>query len=67
MNNLAENTEILARSNFNNFANVGPLMKHDGALELWYQEEVIFAHLTGGRNNDKKRLSMCWGQADSII
>ena len=31
--NLAKNTDFLATSNFNNFANVGPLMTNDGALE----------------------------------
>ena len=32
--NSAENTKFWARSNFNSFANVGPSMKNDGALEL---------------------------------
>ena len=41
--NLAENTKFLAKSNFNNSANVGPLTKNDGALESWHQGEFVFA------------------------
>ena len=51
----AENTKFWVRSNFNSFANFGPLMTNDGALELWHQGEFIFGLLAGGRDNYKNR------------
>ena len=50
---MARNTEFLAKSNFDSFANFGPLMTNNGALELWNQGELMFGYLAGGRNNDK--------------
>ena len=49
----------------NSFANFGALMTNDGAVESSHQGEIVFAHLTGGRDNYKK--NMCQGQTDSIV
>ena len=52
--NSAENTVFWARSNFNGFANFGPLMTNDGAFESSHQGEVIFGHIVGVMDNYKK-------------
>ena len=51
--NSAENTEFLAKSNFNSSAIFCPLTRNDGALESWHQGEFVFGHLAGDRNNYK--------------
>ena len=64
ISSLDKNTKILAKSNFNSSANVGPLMTNDGALESWHQEGLAFCHLAGGRRKYEKTLHMCWEQTD---
>ena len=54
--NSAGTSHFWAWSNFNSFANFGPLKTNDGVLKLSDQGRVIFAHLAGGRNNYKNQL-----------
>lgn len=54
----AENSKILARSNFNSSANVGPLMTNSVELESWHQGEFIVDYLEGVQDNYKIWLSV---------
>ena len=67
MYNSAGNTNFWARLNVNSFADVGLLMTNDGALELWHQEEIMFAHLEEGRNNYKKWLHTYVMRANRVL
>ena len=58
MYNLAENTEILAKLNFNNFTNVGLLMTNEGTLESQNHGEIVFGHLAGVKGTYKNKLSV---------
>ena len=44
--NLSRNTKILAKLNFNSFANFGQSMTNNGALESWHQGEFMFGCLS---------------------
>ena len=48
--NSAENTKILARPNFNSFANFDPLITNNGVLQSVHQGECVLGVLTEGRN-----------------
>ena len=65
--NLAGNSHFWAWSNFNSFANFGPLKANDCALKSPDQGGVIFANLARGWNNYKNRLLLSLGQTDSTI
>ena len=56
IDNSAENTGFLARSNFNSSANVGPSMTNDGALESWQQGVFILGILGCLRGTQKNKL-----------
>ena len=56
MCNLAENADILARSNFNIFANVDLSTTNNGALESSYQGGFVLGLLAGDRDNYKNKL-----------
>ena len=58
--NSAENTVFWARSNFNGFANFGPLMTNDGAFESSHQGEVILNLLA---STATKMMDTRWSQA----
>ena len=70
--NLAGNTEILTRSNFNSFANFDPLAINDGALESSHKEKFVLGLLSGGRDNYKHTLLVqgkrtIWLSLDNLI
>ena len=44
------NTDFLAKSNFNNSANICPLTTNHGALELYDQGELVLDLLAGDRH-----------------
>ena len=52
----AVNSHVWAWSKFNIFANFGPLMANDSALESSYQGESVLGLLSGGRHNCKNKL-----------
>ena len=54
MYNSSGNTDFYAGSNFDSFANFGPLMTNNGALELSHLGEIVFDHLAGGRDKCKQ-------------